>query len=156
MYSRDLFPKKSFFSHKNGTFYKQELWTSLAAAAALSSCWCVKTVYGIWIYTSVFIKLFSHVDDETLGVMAEYRNQNFIFTLCMILLAFEKKNSFILFFFSFSFFFNSILIPVLLLFYLFYSSVRPPWSAGVRWCWYVYSCSCCFRRCCFGFRRLLE
>ena len=42
--------------------------------------------------------------------MAEYRNQNFIFTLCMILLAFEKKNSFILF-----------------------------WSAGVRWCWYVYT-----------------
>ena len=38
VYSRDLFPKNSFFSHKNGTFYKQELWTSLAAAAALSSC----------------------------------------------------------------------------------------------------------------------
>ena len=99
MYSRDLFPKKSFFSHKNGTFYKQELWTSLAAAAALSSCWCVKTVYGIWIYTSVFIKLFSHVDHETLGVMAEYRNQNFIFTWYMILPAFEKKNSYILLFF---------------------------------------------------------
>ena len=127
MYSRDLFPKNSFFSHKNGTFYKQELWTSLAAAAALSSCWCVKTVYGIWIYTSVFIKLFSHVDHETLGVMAEYRNQNFIFTLYMILLAFEKKNSFILFFFLFLFF---LILFWFLFFFSFICSIPPSVHLG--------------------------
>ena len=119
------FPKKIMFSHKNGIFCKRELWTSLAAAAALSSCCCVKTVYGIWIYTSVFITVFCHVDHETLGVMAECRNQNFIFTLYMIiLLAFKKKrcqkNSDVLFLFFSSFF--------IILF------LRPPWSL-VSWCW---------------------
>ena len=79
------------FSHKNGIFCKRELWTSLAAAAALSSCCCVKTVYGIWIYTSVFITVFCHVDHETLGVMAECRNQNFIFTLYMIIFYWHSK-----------------------------------------------------------------
>ena len=124
-----IFSQKIMFSHKNGIFCKRELWTSLAAAA-LSSCCCVKTVYGIWIYTSVFITVFCHVDHETLGVMAECRNQNFIFTLYMIiLLAFEKRDvKRIPMFYSYS-------SPFFL---LFYSSVHlgPSWSADAG-CWYV-------------------